>query len=1098
MTSSPSSKPSSSLSASSGSLPVLLGETYTPVPVSTPSSERVVVAVGVERVGDVALRVPGDLVVVVRRGEHVHVAVAVHVRREDRARAVGGGRDRVLRSRCRRAGVPSFSYQAIVLSSCDAESTSVSPSPSTSAGEDRRRAVDRGRDRVLGPGAHRRRAVVLVPGDLARRWRRRGEHVRVAVAVHVRGERPTWRRRRSSRSHARSTRRPPACRRSRTRRSCRRSTTRRARPCRRRRRCPPRRPTARRSRRVEIVCSVQAPDGRRAVVLVPGDRVVEARRGEHVQCRRRRPGPPRTTERAPSAAVEIACSGHAPTRRRAVVLVPGDRVVAGRRGEHVHVAVAVHVRREDRLGAVGARSRSRARASGPTDGVPSFSYQAIVSSPDDAESASRSPSPSRSAAKTEIGAVGRRSRSRAARRSSPCRSPAPSSRPSSSLSVSVGFVPAAASAALPSPSASKSSCPSTRLLASSSASSGSKPFATSKPSGSPSSSLSASSGSATFCCSYQAILSSLTDAESTSVVAVAVEVRREDRDWRRRRWSQIACAGARCRRRRAVVLVPGDLVVEVRRGEHVDVAVAVDVRGEDATRAVRGARDRVLGPAPTAGVPSFSYQAIVVVVRRRGEHVGVAVAVHVRGADHRSAPIGAAVEIDAPAKRRPPASRRSRTRRSSSNRRTGESTSRSPSPSRSAAKTDAGADRGGRDRMRASRRRPRACRRSRTRRSSLSGRTPRRAGPCRRRCPGPRRRPPDVTVAPRSSHRARSTRPPPACRRSRTRTSTSVLRRGEHVHVAVAVDVRREDRGRASSATVEITCSVHAPDERRAVVLVPGDRVVVVRRGEHVDVAVAVEVRRDDHRRAGRPRSRSRAARRRLPCRSPAPSSRPSSSVSVSVGFVPTAASAALPSPSASKSSCPSMRLSLSWSASSGSKPCATSNASSRPSSSESRSGEHGCGCRLDGLPVQPPPRSVHAWIGVDRRRSAARSSFARASGRASQAAGSRRGPSGKRSIGAARSASRKAASRRHSGSPRTTTAGARLDLHPDEAAALRMGCRRGARRTRSRSCRETPGRDGDGRASRCELAREHRPARAIAVAVGTRRPRPRRARSRS
>ena len=64
--------------------------------------------------------------------------------------------------------------------------------------------------------------------------------------------------------------------------------------------------------------------------------------------------------------------------------------------------------------------------------------------------------------------------------------------------------------------------------------------------------------------------------------------------------------------------------------------------------------------------------------------------------------------------------------------------------------------------------------------------------------------------------------------------------RGEDVEVAVAVHVRRKHavgpvRGGGDGVGGEVLA---------AVVLVPGDLVVIVRRGEDVDVAVAVHVRR--------------------------------------------------------------------------------------------------------------------------------------------------------------------------------------------------------------------------------------------------------------
>jgi hypothetical protein len=78
------------------------------------------------------------------------------------------------------------------------------------------------------------------------------------------------------------------------------------------------------------------------------------------------------TESAPSAPVEIVRSGEV---LAAVVLVPRDLVVNVRRAEHVHVAVAVHVRRKRGLGPkLAAVEIVRA----VKFWLPSFSYQAIL------------------------------------------------------------------------------------------------------------------------------------------------------------------------------------------------------------------------------------------------------------------------------------------------------------------------------------------------------------------------------------------------------------------------------------------------------------------------------------------------------------------------------------------------------------------------------------------------------------------------------------------------------------------------------------------------------------------------------------------------
>ena len=78
----------------------------------------------------------------------------------------------------------------------------------------------------------------------------------------------------------------------------------------------------------------------------------------------------------------------------------------------------------------------------------------------------------------------------------------------------------------------------------------------------------------------------------------------------------------------AVVLVPSDLVVIFGRGEHVGVAVAVYIRGKHASRPVGSVIDHVLGEVFVAVVLVPGDVASKV---GRGEDVGIAVAVHVGG-----------------------------------------------------------------------------------------------------------------------------------------------------------------------------------------------------------------------------------------------------------------------------------------------------------------------------------------------------------------------------------------------------------------------------------------------------------------------------------
>ena len=225
---------------------------------------------------------------------------------------------------------------------------------------------------------------------------RRGEHVHVAVAVHVRGEHDSG---------------PIGRRGDRVRREVLAAvvlvpgdrvvvvTTRRARPCRRRRPRPPQTrdigPIGGRGDRVRR-------EALAAVVLVPGDRVVVSRTRRARPCRRRRPRPPQTRDVAPSAVVVIVCA--------VKLWLPSfsyQAILSSQygRGEHVHVAVAVHVRREHDSGPVGGRGdrvrrealrcrRSRTRRS--------------CRRTDDAERTSMSPSPSTSAANTRMRPVGGR------------------------------------------------------------------------------------------------------------------------------------------------------------------------------------------------------------------------------------------------------------------------------------------------------------------------------------------------------------------------------------------------------------------------------------------------------------------------------------------------------------------------------------------------------------------------------------------------------------------------------------------------------------------------------------------------------------------
>ena len=65
-----------------------------------------------------------------------------------------------------------------------------------------------------------------------------------------------------------------------------------------------------------------------------------------------------------------------------------------------------------------------------------------------------------------------------------------------------------------------------------------------------------------------------------------------------------------------------------------------------------------------------------------------------------------------------------------------------------------------------------------------------------------------------------------------------IVGRGDDVDIAVTVHVRSENaKGSVRSGSDDILCEVLT-----AIVLVPGDRVVISRRGEHVHIAVTVHV----------------------------------------------------------------------------------------------------------------------------------------------------------------------------------------------------------------------------------------------------------------
>src|SRR5262249_47284566 len=81
--------------------------------------------------------------------------------------------------------------------------------------------------------------------------------------------------------------------------------------------------------------------------------------------------------------------------------------------------------------------------------------------------------------------------------------------------------------------------------------------------------------------------------------------------------------------RRAVVLVPGDLVIGERGGQHVGVAIPVHVRRRHRLGPVGGGADGVQREGRDGGAVILVPGDLVVVVGS-GQHVGVAVAVHVR------------------------------------------------------------------------------------------------------------------------------------------------------------------------------------------------------------------------------------------------------------------------------------------------------------------------------------------------------------------------------------------------------------------------------------------------------------------------------------
>jgi hypothetical protein len=86
------------------------------------------------------------------------------------------------------------------------------------------------------------------------------------------------------------------------------------------------------------------------------------------------------------------------------------------------------------------------------------------------------------------------------------------------------------------------------------------------------------------------------------------------------------------------VLVPGDLVVQHGGGEHVGIAVAVEVRGEDGYRAIGNRGDDLLAAKAARAIGVLVPGDLVVHVGG-GEHVGIAISVQVGGED-RPSPVG--------------------------------------------------------------------------------------------------------------------------------------------------------------------------------------------------------------------------------------------------------------------------------------------------------------------------------------------------------------------------------------------------------------------------------------------------------------------------
>ena len=623
-----------------------------------PSAAVEITCCGAEAPLAVRVLVPGDLVVVRGRGEHVRSpSPSTSAAKTDWAPSAA-----VEISCCAvNAPWPSvFSYQAILSSSQDAESTSVSPSPSTSAAKTDDGAVGGGRDHLL-----RRRSVpaavrVLVPGDLV---------VVAGGGEHVRSPSP-------STSAAKTERRASAS--------------------------------------VEITCwapKLPVPSSvpvEQSVVVAVGVVRVRARRA--------------------SAAL--------PRSIRVEVVLPVDQIVA------------VLVR--DRAG----RSRSRPRASRRR--VPeSCRSVSCCSGVERRASASRQRRSRRDGAVEQAVAIAvrigsrpfrlsrtRRSRRRARRRRArPCRRRRPRPRrrrsgPRRRWSRS----PAGARSCPPRP------CSRTRRSRRRRRRPRARPMS---PSPSTSAAKTDWAPSATVeitCCaaeaspapsvfSYQAISSSLSDAESTSDVAVAVHVRGEDGRARRRRGSRSPAArrsspGRRCsrtrrsrrrsRRRRARpcrrrrrrrrrrptrppsarieitccapklpravrVLVPGDLVVVRGGGEHVRVAVAVDVGGEDGGGPVGQGRDHLL--RAEASLPVRVLVPGDLVVEREAESTSVSPSPSTSAAKTRVGAVGEGRDhlLRAEASPGRPCSRTRRSRRRAGRRR---ARPVSPSPSTSAAKTE--------------------------------------------------------------------------------------------------------------------------------------------------------------------------------------------------------------------------------------------------------------------------------------------------------------------------------------------------------------------------------------------------------------------------